>query len=287
MSERSFESMPQVGLTWLRALIPRPGLRAGGTVPHIEARVASHRADPAWVASFRAVTESPAALPAAALQAMALPLHMAVLTAPEFPLPLLGAVHVRQRIDVVRALGADEAAEARCWVEGARQARRGVEVDLHTTWAVGGETVWHSVTTFLSRTGGDKSGPRAPAADDARPTPELTATWTLPEDLGRRFAKVAGDRNPIHLYWWTARLFGFKRPIIHGMWTLARCLAALEGRAPTAGVRIDCSFRKPLSLPGSAAFAAWSDGDVQRFVVRDPKGRDALIGSVSPLPRGA
>ena len=63
--------------------------------------------------------------------------------------------------------------------------------------------------------------------DQPDATPDLTATWSLPEDLGRRFAKVAGDRNPIHMYWWTARLFGFRRPIIHGMWTLARCMAAL------------------------------------------------------------
>ena len=53
-------------------------------------------------------------------------------------------------------------------------------------------------------------------------------------DIGRRYGAVSGDRNPIHLYPLTARLFGFRRAIAHGMWTKARCLAALEGRLPEA-----------------------------------------------------
>lgn len=286
MSERSFDRMPTVGGAWLRALLPKRGLR--GDIPRIEASVVSHRAEPAWLDAYCRVTGASATgtLPPGAPQALALPLHMAVLTAPEFPLPLLGAVHVRQRIDVVRALRVDEAPSARCWVEGKRQARRGVEVDLHTEWSVGGAVAWHGVTTFLSRTGGTgEAGARAvaPAGEAPPPVPPFAATWSLPEDLGRRFAKVAGDRNPIHMYWWTARPFGFHRPIVHGMWTLARVLASLESTTPLEGVCISCSFRKPLPLPGIASGLAWRDGNQERFIVRDGKGRDALVGTIAPL----
>jgi acyl dehydratase len=64
---------------------------------------------------------------------------------------------------------------------------------------------------------------------------------------------VSGDYNPIHLHPLTARAFGFRRPIAHGMWSLARCLAAVENRLPDA-VTVDVSFRKPILLPGSVAF---------------------------------
>ena len=37
--------------------------------------------------------------------------------------------------------------------------------------------------------------------------------WRLPADQGRRYAAVSGDYNPIHLYGWAARPFGFKQPI--------------------------------------------------------------------------
>ena len=58
--------------------------------------------------------------------------------------------------------------------------------------------------------------------------------WRLPADLGRRYAAVSGDHNPIHLYPLTAKAFGFPRQIAHGMWTKARCVAAMENRLPDA-----------------------------------------------------
>jgi acyl dehydratase len=241
--------------------------------------------DPAWLVAYGRVTGLVigGTLPPAALQATALPLHMAVLTAPAFPLPLIGAVHVRQRIDVLRPIGVSEELALICRVEGARPARRGVEVDLHTEVSSGGDVVWRAVTTFLSRTPGAGAG-GGERPDDATPeAPEISAVWRLPEDLGRRFARVAGDRNPIHLTWWTARPFGFKRPIIHGMWTLARCLGSIESKLPREPLRIECRFRRPLPLPGTAEFAAFRDGGVERFVVRDPKGRVALVGHVASL----
>ena len=53
-------------------------------------------------------------------------------------------------------------------------------------------------------------------------------------DVGRAYAEVSGDHNPIHTSRIGARLFGFPRPIAHGMWTQARCLAALPSRLPDA-----------------------------------------------------
>lgn len=42
------------------------------------------------------------------------------------------------------------------------------------------------------------------------------------KDTGLRFAAVVSDYNPIHLYPATAKLFGFKRPIAHGMFVAAK-----------------------------------------------------------------
>ena len=93
----------------------------------------------------------------------------------------------------------------------------------------------------------------------ARPTPDSLdvvpgrVTWRLSGDLGRRYAAVSGDHNPIHLYPLTAKALGFKRQIAHGMWSLARCVAAVENRLPDA-VTVDAAFKKPIFLPGSVAF---------------------------------
>ncbi|HEY0948582.1 MaoC family dehydratase, partial [Nocardioides sp.] len=77
----------------------------------------------------------------------------------------------------------------------------------------------------------------------------------LPGDLGRRYASVSGDHNPIHLYGLTAKAFGFPRQIAHGMWSMARCVGALENRLP-GEVTVAVAFKKPILLPGTVAFGS-------------------------------
>jgi acyl dehydratase len=53
-----------------------------------------------------------------------------------------------------------------------------------------------------------------------------------PADIGRRYGLVSGDMNPIHLSAPSAKLFGFRQAIAHGLWTKARALAAMLPRQP-------------------------------------------------------
>ena len=75
----------------------------------------------------------------------------------------------------------------------------------------------------------------------------------VPGDLGRRYGSVSGDLNPIHMHSLSARLFGFPTAIAHGMWTKARCLAALDPSLPP-GFIVEVSFRKPILLPATVQF---------------------------------
>jgi acyl dehydratase len=84
-----------------------------------------------------------------------------------------------------------------------------------------------------------------------------------------------------------AKLFGQKAAIAHGMWTKARCLAALDGHLPAA-FTVDVAFKLPVLLPAKVAFATWTDGDVRRFALRDARsGKPHLDGSVSPSAASA
>jgi len=108
-----------------------------------------------------------------------------------------------------------------------------------------------------------------------------TATWRLPGDLGRRYASVSGDRNPIHLHPLSARLFGFPTAIVHGMWTKARCLAALDPRLPEH-FSVEVQFRRPILLPATVEFCEAEDADGISFAVRGAgKGTPHLDGRVS------
>ena len=103
---------------------------------------------------------------------------------------------------------------------------------------------------------------------------DTTAEWKLPGDLGRRYAAVSGDSNPIHMYPLTAKAFGFDRPIAHGMWTTARALAAM--RLPDA-FTATVQFKKPIFLPGTVRFGATEE----RFAVSSRKGATHLEGRIS------
>ena len=111
--------------------------------------------------------------------------------------------------------------------------------------------------------------------------PVWPTRWLLPAGLGRRYAAVSGDRNPIHLYAATAKAFGFRRQIVHGMWAKARCLAALQGRLPGA-CTVQVAFRRPITLPGSVRFGSVDDDGRLTFgVTRIRDASPHLVGVVT------
>jgi acyl dehydratase len=138
--------------------------------------------------------------------------------------------------------------------------------------------VWEGVSTNLHRGGGSDDAAREPERPGA--DPPAVAEWRLSGDLGRRYAAVSGDRNPIHLHPLSARLFGFPRAIAHGMWTKARCLAAMQGSLPEA-FAVEVRLRKPILLPGKVTFGEAREGDVVRFAVRSDGG-EHLDGALEP-----
>jgi acyl dehydratase len=89
---------------------------------------------------------------------------------------------------------------------------------------------------------------------------------------------VSGDHNPIHLYPLTAKVLGFPRQIAHGMWSLARCVAALENRLPDS-VTVEAAFKKPILLPGTVAFGQNATDDGIAFALTSPStGAPHVVG---------
>ncbi|GAA1268217.1 MaoC/PaaZ C-terminal domain-containing protein [Saccharothrix xinjiangensis] len=203
-------------------------------------------------------------LPVTYPHVLAFPLQVRLMTGPGFPFPLPGLVHVANRITRTRPLLVGEPLSLHVELADLRPHERGRQFDVVTTASVDGEEVWVDVSTYLRRGGGSPSGERA--GGDRATAPEPTAVWRVPADAGRRYADVSGDRNPIHLHALTARAFGFRRAIAHGMWSKARCVAAFEGRLPDA-VEVDVRFRAPVELPGRVGFSTTPTGDGRRFAL--------------------
>lgn len=206
--------------------------------------------------------------------------QMDVMADPGFPWPAMGSVHVENRITSHRPIGLGESLGVQVDVETTRPHAKGTVVDFVSTVRAGDETVWESVSSYLVRGGGTDDAPSGLAFPDA---PEGKALWNLPDDLGRRYGRVSGDMNPIHLHPLSAKALGFRRHIAHGMWTKARALAAIENRLPDA-VQIDVSFKKPVFLPSKVAFGVTGERSDWHFAVRNPKdGSPHVLGRVTAL----
>jgi hypothetical protein len=297
MTARTLESSPSILPLYARAAAPMiPGASllpfvpgGGGEIPELELDLAGVRAKPEDVAAYAKVCGFALRdhLPPTYPHVLAFPLHMAVMADGGFPFGAVGLVHVENRIEQHRRIGGGEELAIHVQPTKLQPHPKGRTFSLLTRVTVDGELAWESTSTMLRRGGGGNT-PKQPAdgtknrhIDDFEA--HRQAEWRLGGDLGRGYAAVSGDRNPIHMHSLTAKPLGFPGAIAHGMWTKARCLAALESRLPDS-FAVDVRFRKPILLPGRVEFASAAEGDEIAFAVRDAKRQTPhLDGRVTPL----
>ncbi|MET7379988.1 MaoC/PaaZ C-terminal domain-containing protein [Streptomyces sp. NPDC005526] len=263
-----------------RGALRSPGKRPRPDAPFPRARLVlpAVRVDLARLAAYERVcgfATGDDALPITYPHVLGFPLAMRLMSGRDFPLPLLGLVHTSFAVARHTGLTATGTYELAVHMAGLAPHRRGTEATVVTEVRSGGDVVWESTSTYLARHRTD--GPAAePPRDERAPLPAV-AEWRIAGDVGRRYGAASGDRNPIHLSALTARLFGFPRAIAHGMWTVARCVAA-HGTPQAALVRAE--FRAPVLLPATVSYAADPDG---RFELRSADGgRVHLTGEVRP-----
>ncbi|CAN1596459.1 MaoC/PaaZ C-terminal domain-containing protein [Pseudomonas mediterranea] len=213
---------------------------------------------------------------------LAFALQMQLLTARDFPFPLLGLIHLSNRIRVLRPMGGVSQVRASVNVEQLQPHPKGAVFNLVTRIEDQLGPLWEAESEMLCKGVQLDGGLVEPPP---RMTPALTEVtrWTAPADIGRQYAKVSGDYNPIHLSAISARMFGFPTAIAHGLWNKARTLAALDEHLPEANLEIEVTFKKPVRLPSEVALlasAAGSSGDLQLVGSGD---LEHMVGSWRPI----
>lgn len=286
---QTYHAAPPVGSLYARAMLgslPRPPGRDAPSLglPDVEVRRLGVRTDADHLAAYTRLTGHRLGnqLPGLYPHLAAFAPQLALITDRRFGFAAMGLVHVQHALVQHRPLTIGDVYDLAVRPAGLRPHRSGRLVDLHTEVCVHGETVWEETMTLLARGDGD------PDATDASPLAAVDAPigqtrWRVPADVGRAFAGVSGDRNPIHLSRLTARAFGFPRAIAHGMWTAARALAGVESTLPAA-YRYDVAFRRPVLLPAEVRFgtSATTGGGRLLGVVSADRRRQHLVGRVGP-----
>lgn len=203
---------------------------------------------------------------------LAFPLQMKLMCSPAFPWSVMGLVHLGNTIEQHRSLKPGQKLSVEVCSGELTAHEKGQVFSLLSRATRDGELVWESASYYL------RMGVRAPRGALYQsalvdPTPlSRQADWAARADIGRRYGSVSGDINPIHLSAVSAKLFGFKRAIAHGMWTKARALATLLPQEPVEHVLAQVEFKTPLFLPGRATLWTGQAADGVLFEVRNGRG---------------
>ncbi len=277
---RNAPSMLPMFAKALMRLTVKPG--KAPQLPAIGARLSDIMLDPKHLAAYRKVCgfKGTGALPVTYPHMHAHPLFMSLLLDSRFPFPAIGLVHVANRITQYRPIQEREQLDVECRFGELHKRDAGYEFSILTSVTTGGELVWESESTMIYRTGGG-SGDKKKAPPAQEPATDVVE-WKVPDNIGRRYGAVSGDRNPIHLYPLTAKLLGFKRQIAHGMWSKARCLAELESQLPKSAYSVDVQFKLPMFIPATVKFEqkAVADGIAFRLLASDGI-KPHLTGSIT------
>lgn len=289
-----FATSPGIWLSYSRIVSSRKPatMRAGETAPRIEATLAAVRPEPEHLARYAALCEGPQTdvVPIAYPHMLASGMHLAMLSSPAFPISVLGLVHVNNRIIRERTQDAAEPMALRSWLEGHRDTERGQEFDLETEGLAGRAVIWRETCTFLARRRGRPAS--RSIADKTRESridkgTVASTSFAVPAGLGRRYASVSGDYNPIHLADVTARPFGFRKAIAHGMWSLARCAAELGEAGMMGQTMLDVAFRLPVYLPAWVTLESRAAAGAVDFALKDSSGNRLYLTGELTHARGS
>lgn len=285
MTVRHFSALPKPFKAYSKVITSLVAPKAKGehnVLPQAEYIVDNLVIDQAHLKSYNDITgfKNDGTVPAMYLAVTAQALQMSMMTEEPFPFALLGLVHIGNVVRQTRKIQATESLTLSCKFGELRPHDKGVQFDFITAaTTASGEEVYSGVTTYLVRQKVEARAAKVAKVEQEKPVFTLTEQWVVPGNIGRRYAAISGDFNLIHIHALTAKAFGFKRAIAHGMWTKARALAAY-GDALPAAYEADVQFKLPMYIPSKVNFQA-STGANSVFELNDFKGRPHLAGTVT------
>ncbi|MFV5491081.1 MaoC/PaaZ C-terminal domain-containing protein [Acinetobacter sp. ASP199] len=284
MHTRHFSQLPKPYLAYPKIIqgliVKKP--KGEKVLPQVEYVVDSFKVDQKHLKAYNAVCgfKNNGYIPAIYLAVLSQSLQMHMMTSEAFPFPILGLVHIRNQVKQYRKVGVNEQLTLSCKFGELQPHDKGVQFDFITTVKVGNDVVVEALTTYLSRQKTDAKA-SAKTAESKTPNYEVNAEWDISENTGRRYAMSSGDFNLIHIHALTAKAFGFKQAIAHGMWSKARALASLN--LPDT-YEADVSFKLPMYLPSKVQFVTATSGNDTEFLIRNAKSQKPHVsGSIKAL----
>lgn len=211
------------------------------------------------------------------IHALIMPIQMELMAADDFPLPMMGLVHTENTYREISPVTLGGKVDIAVKVAAFRAHRSGTEVVLESTVtsSTSGATLVEEQSVYLAKgvrlkeaEGFEEVQAQREAIKSGAETikreqfkvPFPTAQWKLAGNTGRKWAKVSGDWNPIHITSVSAKALGMPAAIAHGMYTASRALAEAQV-LPGQSYEFQISFGAPVVLPTTINVALTHTGD--------------------------
>jgi hypothetical protein len=286
MPNRTFNKLPNSAGLFAKVALSTLKKSPYKTLPQAEYTVPALKIDRKHLSAYNAICGYPDSdiLPPLYLGILSMSLQLSLMVNEAFPFPILGIVHIRNTVEQFKPINASDTIALSTRFGEITPHEKGKLFTFISTAKVKGEVVWESVASYLARGKSEVKADKDKPKDTrlAQRAGDINVDFDLPENLGRRYARVSGDYNFIHIHPITAKAFGFKRAIAHGMWTKARSVAAL-GELPPAYF-LDVQFKLPVFLPGKVHLHAQTVGrsKTTSFELTDAKdARPHLFGTLT------
>ena len=265
MDIRYLDALPSLGKIYAKAgteaLKKRPKKVAQGSLPTYGVGVRDVTISRETVNAVNRHVGAPTrdSVPSIVLFGTAFPLLIEFMRQPEFPLPMLGMIHLTNTVEHRRSIvpGEKLTFEVRPISLDAHHAGATCEIETRVLDEAG-DVVWKGTGVFLAK-GVSLDGAQKPARPEHEvpELPQMNAQWSFGPGEGRTWAGILGDYNPIHLSNLSAKLLGMKTSIVHGADLAARALAAVEPADATAcgGYEWHIEFGAPVPIPFRISFS--------------------------------
>ena len=288
---REFKEKPSLGPAYFRAFTPGRSKFSGlENIPRLESKWMQASESAENIQAYRELCGigNDGNLPVLYPHVLTSSMHIHLITDKRFPASALGAVHSRMHIVQYEPIPDSQKVDLHCRISNARTLKAGLETDIVTTVTADDKRLWQSVATYIFRGRKfGKPGEQHPwATFDPLGEASIEAQWHVPADMGKRYAKITGDYNPIHVSRFMAKMFGFKRDIVHGMWCLCRCLAHIQDFSYEQPVRLDAAFKGPIFMDSGCTMKGHEIDQGYRFdLYNEGNSRPSIVSvlkNVSP-----
>ena len=206
--------------------------------------------------------------------------HLKFMLTKQLPFPVLGLVHMYNEIISHKDVFIDDRVNIQISISDIKQTNKGIEITLHSKIYRGRCLVWESFSGYLNPVRKKGTGKPTLKRLNMNNTYERQQKWGIPSNLGRLYARLSGDANPIHLCGLTAKFFGFKQAIAHGMCMAFKCSAALESLSISSSnrlSRLSIHFNKPVYLPSEVMFNYNLRSTTSTFSITSGQSRKPLL----------